>query len=79
MAAPFQPPQPTLVGPDTPISIKTLFEGYNRRFKLPLRELGAYSLPQKVCNWSSFSPFRLCHFVLNDNGSVLHLRVSGMS
>ncbi|EER42815.1 ZZ type zinc finger domain-containing protein [Histoplasma capsulatum H143] len=53
MAAPFQPPQPTLVGPDTPISIKTLFEGYNRRFKLPLRELGAYSLPQKIRHFLS--------------------------
>ncbi|OJD13597.1 hypothetical protein AJ78_05966 [Emergomyces pasteurianus Ep9510] len=48
MAAPFPTSQPTPVGPDTLISIKILFEGYTRRFKLPLRELGAYSLPQKI-------------------------------
>ncbi|EEQ90269.2 ZZ type zinc finger domain-containing protein [Blastomyces dermatitidis ER-3] len=48
MAAPFQPPQTAPVGPETLISIKVLFKGYTRRFKLPLRELGASSLPQKV-------------------------------
>ncbi|KKZ62115.1 hypothetical protein EMCG_03409 [[Emmonsia] crescens] len=48
MAAPFPASQSTPVGPDTLISIKILFEGYTRRFKLPLRELGAYSLPQKI-------------------------------
>ncbi|KAK2771677.1 hypothetical protein FQN53_004940 [Emmonsiellopsis sp. PD_33] len=36
------------VGPDTLISIKLIYDGCNRRFKLPLRELGAYSLPQKI-------------------------------
>ncbi|PGG97819.1 hypothetical protein GX51_07131 [Blastomyces parvus] len=48
MAAPYQPLQSAPVGPETPISIKILFEGYSRRFKLPLRELGASSLPQKI-------------------------------
>ncbi|OAX81778.1 hypothetical protein ACJ72_03880 [Emergomyces africanus] len=48
MAAPFPASQSTPVGPDTLISIKILFEGYTRRFKLPLRDLGAYSLPQKI-------------------------------
>ena len=36
--------------PDTPITIKVaLSNGENRRFKLPLRELGANTLPDKVC------------------------------
>ena len=35
-------------GPDTLITIKVALDGVNRRFKLPLRDLGANVLPQKV-------------------------------
>lgn len=34
--------------PDTPITLKVNFDGVTRRFKLPLRELGAASLEDKV-------------------------------
>lgn len=36
--------------PDMPITIKVIISGKdeNRKFKLPLRELGANSLPDKV-------------------------------
>ena len=43
----------TTVTPDTLITIKTLFESENRRFKIPLRELGANTLPSKVSHRSS--------------------------
>jgi hypothetical protein len=36
------------VGPDTLITVKVIYEGQNRRFKLALRDLGAHTLPQKV-------------------------------
>ncbi|RMZ85492.1 hypothetical protein DV737_g727, partial [Chaetothyriales sp. CBS 132003] len=36
------------VGPDTLITIKVVLDGQNRRFKLPLRDLGAHVLPQKL-------------------------------
>ena len=37
--------------PDMPITIKVIISGKdeNRKFKLPLRDLGANSLPDKVC------------------------------
>lgn len=36
---------------DTPIAIKlALNNGENRRFKLTLRDLGANTLPEKVCH-----------------------------
>ena len=61
--------------PDTPITIKiALDNGENRRFKLPLRELGANSLPDKVCFMSQPqpSPRRRVHptnvKVIKDNG-----------
>lgn len=47
MAAP--PSNTTPVGPDTLITVKVIFNGCNRRFKLALRDLGANVLPQKVC------------------------------
>lgn len=34
--------------PDTLVTLKVNIEGSNRRFKLPLRELGANTLPDKV-------------------------------
>lgn len=37
------------IGPDTLITVKVLFDGQNRRFKLALRDLGAHVFPQKVC------------------------------
>jgi hypothetical protein len=43
------PPAPA-VGPDTLITIKILQnDSVNRRFKIPLRDLGARVFPQKVC------------------------------
>ncbi|EEH23428.1 hypothetical protein PABG_05639 [Paracoccidioides brasiliensis Pb03] len=48
MAAPALASQAASVGPDTLISIKILYEGCTRRFKLPLRELGAFTFPLKV-------------------------------
>jgi hypothetical protein len=49
MAAVAAPPAPP-VGPDTLITIKIQHQGVNRRFKMPLRELGARVFPQKVRN-----------------------------
>ena len=41
-------PAPT---PETPITVKiNLASGENRRFKLPLRDCGANTLPEKVCS-----------------------------
>jgi next-to-BRCA1 protein 1 len=33
---------------ETPIVIKVLFRGHTRKFKLPLKDLGAHVLPAKV-------------------------------
>jgi next-to-BRCA1 protein 1 len=41
-------PQSNPVGPDTQIIVKVLFDGDNRRFKLPLRDLGPQVFPNKV-------------------------------
>ncbi|WEW60416.1 hypothetical protein PRK78_005902 [Emydomyces testavorans] len=38
----------SIVSPDTLIAIKINYEGTNRRFKLPLKDLGAYTFPQKI-------------------------------
>jgi next-to-BRCA1 protein 1 len=47
MAAPTPPAPP--VGPDSLITIKILHnDSVNRRFKIPLRDLGARVFPQKV-------------------------------
>ncbi|OXV06327.1 hypothetical protein Egran_05905 [Elaphomyces granulatus] len=46
MAVPVGPV--TTVGLDTIITVKVLYNDANRRFKLPLRDLGARSLPQKL-------------------------------
>jgi next-to-BRCA1 protein 1 len=35
---------------DTPIVIKILFRGQTKKFKLPLKDLGAHVLPEKVRN-----------------------------
>lgn len=42
------PPPPVPVTPSTIITLKVLHNGSNRRFKVPLRELGARVLPQKL-------------------------------
>lgn len=34
---------------ETPIVIKVLFRGQTRKLKLPLKDLGASVLPEKVC------------------------------
>lgn len=46
MAAPAPPAPP--VGPDTLVTVKVLYNDANRRFKIPLRDLGARVFPQKV-------------------------------
>lgn len=33
---------------DTPIVVKVLFRGQTKKFKLPLKDLGAQVLPEKV-------------------------------
>jgi hypothetical protein len=33
---------------DTPIVVKILFRGQTKKFKLPLKDLGAHVLPEKV-------------------------------
>jgi hypothetical protein len=40
----------TPTNPDTLVTLKVNVEGSNRRFKLPLRDLGASTLPDKVCS-----------------------------
>jgi hypothetical protein len=35
---------------DTPIVVKVLFRGQTKKFKLPLKDLGAHVLPEKVRN-----------------------------
>jgi hypothetical protein len=45
MATPALPSHP---GPDHQVSVKVLFNDSNRRFKLPLKDLQAQVLPQKV-------------------------------
>lgn len=41
-------PTTTPVGPDTLITVKVLYSLTSRRFKIPLRDLGARVFPQKV-------------------------------
>lgn len=41
---------------DTPIVIKVLFRGQTRKLKLPLKDLGANVLPEKVCSTISGLP-----------------------
>lgn len=45
MATPALPSHP---GPDHQVSVKVLYNDSNRRFKLPLKDLQAQVLPQKV-------------------------------
>lgn len=53
MASPAPATAP--VGPSSLITVKVLYNENTRRFKLPLRELGARTLPQNVCS----SPLKL--------------------
>ena len=46
---------PVTMSPDVLITIKLLVGSENRRFKLPLRDLGANSLPDKVSFQTSAS------------------------
>ncbi|KAL5334182.1 hypothetical protein BJX70DRAFT_391618 [Aspergillus crustosus] len=41
-------PTPAVVGPGTLITLKVTFENHTRRFKIPLRDLGARALPQNL-------------------------------
>jgi len=43
------------MNPDTLVTLKINIDGNNRRFKLPLRDLGASTLPEKVCGVPSTS------------------------
>ncbi|KAJ9611456.1 hypothetical protein H2200_004640 [Cladophialophora chaetospira] len=54
MAAPH--PHTGPVGPDTPITVKVIIDGTNRRFKLPLRDLGANVFPQKLRSLLAIPP-----------------------
>jgi next-to-BRCA1 protein 1 len=42
-------PQTASVTPSTLITVKILYNDNTRRFKIPLKELEARVLPQKVC------------------------------
>ncbi|KAK2816764.1 hypothetical protein FQN49_008008, partial [Arthroderma sp. PD_2] len=42
------PTQNGPVDPDTLITVKVAFDGENRRFKIPLRDLGAHTFPQRI-------------------------------
>ncbi|PGH10676.1 hypothetical protein AJ80_07432 [Polytolypa hystricis UAMH7299] len=46
MAAPASHSTP--VGPDTPIVIKAYYDGTNRRFRFPLKDMGAQTFPIKL-------------------------------
>jgi next-to-BRCA1 protein 1 len=39
---------PSATSPDTLVTLKINSDGANKRFKLPLRDLGASTLPGKV-------------------------------
>ncbi|KAL4882361.1 hypothetical protein BJY04DRAFT_206955 [Aspergillus karnatakaensis] len=41
-------PTPAPVGPGTLITVKVTYDNHTRRFKIPLRELGARTLPQNL-------------------------------
>ena len=41
---------------DTPIVVKILFRGQTKKFKLPLKDLGAHVLPEKVRCSSNLLP-----------------------
>lgn len=43
-------PSSIAVTPTTPITVKVIYNDNTRRFKVPLKELGARVLPQKVCS-----------------------------
>lgn len=45
MASPALPSHP---GPEHPVTVKVLYNDSNRRFKLPLKDLRAHVLPEKV-------------------------------
>lgn len=51
MSTPGDPAQ--VVGPSTLITIKVLYNDNTRRFKIPLRDLNAHVLPQKVSFFST--------------------------
>ncbi|KAL4971559.1 hypothetical protein BDW66DRAFT_145940 [Aspergillus desertorum] len=42
-------PTANQVGPGTLITVKVTYEDHTRRFKIPLRDLGARTLPQNLC------------------------------
>lgn len=70
MAAPAPPASP--VGPDTLITVKVLYNDINRRFKIPLKDLGARVLPQKVC--PSRSSDRSSSFMCREHPSPIDHR-----
>lgn len=62
------------VGPGTLITVKVAFEDSTRRFKIPLRDLGARTLPQNVGLHSS-SARGFPASILFTVPSILHCRV----
>ena len=69
MAAPT--PQMVPVGPETLIVIKVVVGNTNRRFKVPLKDLGAHILPHKVCR----QPSKTIHRP-HTTAIILHLPLS---
>lgn len=49
-------PTTTPVGPGTLITVKVTYDDHTRRFKIPLRDLGARTLPQNVGSVPTLAP-----------------------
>lgn len=49
-------PATTPVGPGTLITVKVTYDDHTRRFKIPLRDLGARTLPQNVGSVPTLAP-----------------------
>ncbi len=49
-------PATTPVGPGTLITVKVTYDNHTRRFKIPLRDLGARTLPQNVGSVPTLAP-----------------------
>jgi next to BRCA1 gene 1 protein len=54
---------PSSINPDMPITLKINYDGVTRKFKLPLRDLGASTLEDKVG-----SPLKHIDAPLSPNG-----------
>lgn len=63
----------TASSPDMPITIKVIISGKdeNRKFKLPLRDLSANSLPDKVRRFGSLAFTGIHSFTINSTSKFL--------